>query len=95
MLPVASAYCVFRSESYYGLGDQDEGPKRRALAKLDWSCPQKGTIFFNPFFFFFLLLDRSLSSASGSRELEAALAELPGCPAACWISLICGGGGRA
>jgi hypothetical protein len=27
-------------------------------------CPQKGTIFFNPFFFFFLLLDRSLSSAN-------------------------------
>src|SRR5580658_31442 len=48
--------------------------------------------FFNPFFFFFLLLEISLSLASVELELELATAP-PLEEPACWISLICVGGG--
>src|SRR5258708_3548453 len=54
------------------------------------TLPQKGTTFFNPLFFFFLLLEISSSVAW---ELASALAELLDCP--CWSSFTCGGGGSA
>src|SRR5258707_9863830 len=56
------------------------------------TLPQKGTTFFNPLFFFFLLLEIS-SSVAWAVELVSALTELLDCP--CWSSFTCAGGGSA
>src|SRR5437660_9145349 len=54
---------------------------------------QNGTIFFSPFFFFFLLLDRSWSLAGVESSALAVAVEEEDCPG--WISFTCGGGGSA